>query len=333
MPIALIFEQTGGPDKLMFRDLPLPQPTGTEVRYSVEAFALNRGDLFWLSGVYYNMPELPARIGQEACGIVSAVGPEVTKFKVGDRVCSLVQEEGRYCVNGEFAVTPERFLVHCSSRMPPEEACAVWSQALTAYYPFVEMSKVQPGCTILVTAGSGTAGNGAIQMGKLLGARVLTTTRTKKKEAGLRALGAEVVIVDHGANLSARLQAETRGAGVEVVFDTVAGPMLPRYLEGLAQNGRIYIVGALSGDLDLSGPILPLVRSGASITGFSVFNNNRDAAQLERAKRFIGHAIERGELRAKIDRVMPFDKTIEAYEYLLSGRQFGKIVVRVARSD
>jgi NADPH:quinone reductase-like Zn-dependent oxidoreductase len=284
----------------------------------------------WLAGNYYNSPVLPARIGQEACGIVDAVGPGVTRFKVGDRVCSLVQEDGRNCVNGEFAVTPERFLVHWPAELPAEKACAIWSQALTAYYPFVELANVQHGDTVLVTAGSSTSGNGAIQMAKLLGARVLTTSRTMDKRDFLLRIGADSVLTtEEGVDLGQRIRDATQERGVDVVFDTIAGSMMPRYFEGLASNARILIVGALSGEFELSGPILPLIRAGASITGFSVFNHNRIDAQLARAKAFITHAIADGKLTAIVDRVFPFSESISAYRYLASGSQSGKIIVRV----
>ena len=109
----------------------------------------------------------------------------------------------------------------------------------------------------------------------------------------------------------------------------MAGALVSRYLAGLARNARVYIVGALSGDFELSVPILPLVRTGGSIMGYSVFNSNRVDEQLARAKIFIRNAISKKQLRAVIDRVMPFRETIEAYRYLASGQQRGKIVIRL----
>jgi len=332
MPIILQFDQTGGPQNLRFRDVPLPEPNAGEVRYTVEAFALNRGDLFWLADTYYNSPTLPARIGQEACGIVDSVGSGVSEFKLGDRVCSLVQEDGRYCVNGEFAVTPARYLVPWPDGLAAEHACALWSQALTSYYPFVELAKVGPKATVLVTAGSSTSGNGAIQMAKLLGARVLTTSRTLEKRDFLSQVGADVVIATETEDLADRMRRETGGRGVDVIFDTVAGSLIPRYLEGLAPNARVYLVGALDGKFDLCGSIVPLIRAGASITGFSLYNHNRIDEQLARAKAFIARAITEKRLTAVLDSIFSFSDAIKAYEYLASGRQRGKIVVRVRDS-
>lgn len=329
MAVILQFDRFGGPEVLEFRDVALPDPGPGEVRYRVEAFALNRGDLFWLADSYYNSPVLPARLGQEAYGVVDAVGPGVTGFAPGDRVCSLVQEDGRYGVNGSFAVTPARYLVHWSGGDRPEDGCAMWSQALTAYYALVELAGVGPGQTVLVTAGSSTAGNGAIQMAKLLGARVIATSRTLVKRDFLLALGADAVVATDAEDLAARVRAETGGRGADVVFDTVAGPMLARVVEALAPGARVYIVGALSNDLGLSGSILPLVRAAATITGYSIFTYNRDDAMLARAKAFIGAAIADGRLRPVIDRIFPFAEAVAAYAYLASGEQRGKIVVRV----
>lgn len=329
MAIILQFDEFGGPDVLRFRDVAPTPPGRSEVRYRVEAFALNRGDLFWLADQYYNSPALPARIGQEACGVVDAVGEGVADFSVGDRVCSLVQEDGRYCVNGEFAISPARYLVRAPDGLRPEESCALWSQALTAYYPFVELAAVRAGQTVLVTAGSSTSGNGAIQMAKLLGARVIATSRTSEKTGFLRGLGADAVITTESEDLGARLHEETGGKGVDVVFDVVAGCIMPSYLAALARGGKVFIVGALSNDLNLSGPLIPLVRAAATITGFSVFNHNRIDEHLARAKRFISDAIADRKLVPVIDRVFAFNETVDAYRYLASGAQRGKIVVVV----
>lgn len=329
MATILQFDRCGGPEVLAFREVEAPLPGPGEVRYRVEAFALNRGDLFWLQGTYFNAPVLPARIGQEAYGVVDAVGAGVAGFAVGDRVCSLPQEDGRYCVNGTFAISLARYLVHWSGIERPEDGCAMWSQALTAYYPLVELRAVGPGQTVLITAGSSTAGNGAIRMAKLLGAHVIATSRTFDKRAFLLGLGADAVIATDSEDLASRVREETGGRGADVVFDTVAGPMMPRYLDALAPGAGVFIVGALSGDLTLSGPLLPLVRAGATITGYSVFICNRDDAMLGRAKAFVSAGIADGRLRPVIDRIFSFGETVDAYRYLQSGGQRGKIVVRV----
>jgi NADPH2:quinone reductase len=297
MPVIVQFDRIGGPENLIFRDVQPREPGPKEVRYKVEAFGLNYGELLWMADRYYNSPELPARIGVEACGIVDAIGPGVTEFTVGDRVSSIPHSDGRYLVAGEWAVTPERYLARWPKEIPAEKACSLWAQAITAYYCLVELAKLGPGKTVLITAGSSTTGIGAIQMAKLLGATVVTTTRTGAKHDFLISLGADAVIATDKEDLGTVLRELSGGRGVDVIFDLVAGSMIQRYLdlEGLAHGAQVYIVGVLDG-LEMSGSVLPLIRAAATISGFSIFNHNPIDDQLQRAKTFIGNAFREGNL-------------------------------------
>jgi len=328
MPRIVQFDRIGGPENLVLREVPVPEPTATEVRYRVEAFGLNYGELLWLADTYYNSPTLPARIGVEACGIVDAVGPDVTEFTIGDRVSAIPHSDGRYLVAGEWALTPERYLARWSDRIPAEKACALWAQAITAYYCMVELAKLGPGRTVLITAGASTTGIGGIQMAKLLGATVVASTRTDAKRDFLRRLGADAVIDTDRDDLAVKLRDGTGGRGVDVVYDLVGGTMVARYLEGLAPCAQIYLVGVLDG-VQTSFNVLPLIRSAATITGFSIFNHNPIDEHLRRAKSFIGKASGEGKLNPVIDRVFPFSETVAAYQYLATGQQRGKIVVQV----
>jgi NADPH:quinone reductase-like Zn-dependent oxidoreductase len=306
-----------------------PEPGVGEVRYKVLAFGLNRADLAYMADQYYNSPAYPSRVGHDAAGIVDAVGEGVTRFKVGDHVSSIAQEDGRYLVNGEVAVTPEGYLALWPAGFDAIGACSVWSSAITAYYVFVELAKVRPGDKVLITAGSSTAGTGAIQMAKLLGAEVIATSRTRDKEPFLRSLGVDHVIASDEGNVAAEIMRFTRGQGVRVVFDMVGGKFVQAYADGLANAGAVYLVGVLDGEMVIPLPMPPLIRTGSSITGFSIFNHHRDEAQRERAKAFISAALERGDFKPVVDRIFPFSETVAAYEHMMSGSQAGKIVVRV----
>src|SRR5262249_15226946 len=140
-------------------------------------------------------------------------------------------------------------------------------------------------------------------------------------------LGADAVIDTDKEDLGKRLREITHGRGADTIFDLVAGSMVQRYLEGLAQGAQVYIVGVLGG-IETSVPLLPLIRAAGTITGFSIFNHNPIDEQLERAKRFFVNAFGEGKLNPVIDRVFPFSETIAAYQYLAKGHQRGKIVVR-----
>ncbi|MFL9888632.1 zinc-dependent alcohol dehydrogenase family protein [Paraburkholderia agricolaris] len=329
MPVVLQIDAPGTYTDLKFRDVPCPQLKNNEVLYTVAAFGLNYGELLYMANTYYNTPSYPARTGQEAAGIVRAVGPDVIKYKIGDRVTSIVQEFPDYCVNGEFAVTPEDYLMPWPDGYTAQEACSVWSSAITAYYAFVELADVQPGDNVLITAASSTSGIGAIQMAKALGARVIATSRTLEKEAFLRAQGADDVIASNGIDVGAEIMRTTADQGVRVVFDTIAGPFVGRYAGGVGGDAKIFLVGALGGELDIVCSILPLVRTGASITGYSIYNYHRRPDMFGRAKNFIQAALETKKIIPVIDRVFEFRQSLEAYAYLKAGVQRGKIVVAV----
>lgn len=329
MSRILQFSRTGGPEVIELNEVDPPELKGEEVLYRVEAFAINRGDLFWVADTYYNSPTFPARLGQEACGVVEAIGDAVTEFKVGDRVASLVQEDGGYCVDGEWAISPQRYLVPWHSRLTAEEGCAMWSQALTSYYPFVELSSLDEGDTVLITAASSTSGTGAVQMAKLCGAKVIGTSRGLDKREFLESLGVdEIVPTGYGSDLGQQLLELTDGTGVTAVFDTVLGDLPARYVDGLAADADVYLVGALSDDHTVSVPWLPMVRCAARFMGYSLYNYNRVDEMLARAKGFIGEAIADGRLRPVIDRVYPLEEVVDAYRYMLEGIQEGKIIIR-----
>lgn len=329
MPVILQFDRLGGPEALELRDVPAPEPGPGEVRYVVDAFGLNRGELLYMADTYYGSPVFPSRVGHEACGVVDAVGEGVTAFRVGDRVSSIPHDDNRYCVNGEWAITPEPVLASWPENVSAEAGCGVWAQAMCAYYALVELGRVTSRDTVLVTAGSSTSGNGAIQMAKLLGARVIATSRTHAKDDFLHGLGADAVIATDEEDLARRIDEITAGEGARVVFDTITGSFVGRYVDGLAQDALVLLVGALDDDFTVSFPTLPLVRAGASVLGYSMFKYHHDEAMRERGKRFVVDALRRGDLTPVIDSVVPFSEVRRAYARLQSGEQTGKIVVRV----
>lgn len=331
MPRIVIFEKTEDGHRLAFRDVEAPEPGPNDVRYKVHAFALNRADILYMEGRHYVETEAASRIGYEACGIVDAVGENVTQFKIGDRVTCIPYPDARYGVAGEYAITPEAFLAPWPENLSAEEACSVWMQYLTAYYPLKDVANVGPGDTVLVTAASSSAGLGAIQLGKLLGARVIATTRTAKKRDALLEARADAVVVTDEENLSERMMALTDGAGVRVVYDAIGGSFVERYADGLADDALIYVYGLLGGDTTIHIPILPMVRPGATLNAYSMINHARHPRRLFEGKLFVSLAVESGRLRPVIGRVFSFEETAEAYSYMESSEHTGKLVVRVSR--
>jgi len=323
---VLLVDNIEGRNQLVIRPLEMPEPGPGEVRYQVHAIGLNRADLLYVQGGHYTETVLPSRIGYEACGVVTAVGPGVTDYAVGDRVTALPFGDPKYSVGGEFAITPARYLAPWPTGYSAVEAAGAWMQYLTAYFPLRELAKVGRGDSVFITAASSSAGLGAIQLGKLLGAQFIAGTRSSSKREFLLQAGADHVAITDEGDLSGQILAVAKD-GVRMVYECVAGNFFYQYADALARNAEIFVYGALGGSSTIEAPILPLIRKGAIIRTYSLINHIYDMPAVARARDFIGGAMASGAIRPVIDRVFRFDDALQAYEYMSSGAQRGKIVM------
>jgi NADPH:quinone reductase-like Zn-dependent oxidoreductase len=330
MAKVMLVEEIDGRLALAIRDIEPSEPGPGEIRYRVHAIGLNRSDLMYMEGVHYAPTQLPSRVASEACGIVDAVGPGVSRFKPGDRVSSIPYIDPAYYVGGEFAISLEDYLTHWPDGVPAEEACAFWMQYVTAYFPLKVRSRLRKGMTILVIAASSSAGIGAIHLARLLGAEVIATSRTSAKADRLRAEGAHHVIATDEEVLDERILQITGGRGVDVVYDPMAGDFNSRYVEALAEGARVYIYGFLGGEPRLEYPLTPVVRRGATIQPYNANRALDDPVAREEAKLFLSLAWQAGRLRPRVDRIFPLEQAAEAYDYMRSGQQVGKIVLKTS---
>lgn len=319
----------GGPEYLQIDHLPVPQPGHGEVRFKVEAFALNRADLLFMRGQHYTLPNLPSRIGSEASGIVDAVGPGVTRFQTGDRVTSIPFHTDQYGVQGEHAIVPEDYLTPWPAGFSAVQSCSIWMQYLTAYFALVEVGQMTSADAVLIPAASSSAGLGALQLTKMFGATAIATTRTNRKKADLLAAGADAVIVTDEENTTDRIAEITDGAGVRLSFDPVGGKFTASYGEALARDAIILLYGMLANE-KTEVAMVPMVRRNAVLRPFSMFNYVGDSAQRLRGVQTVLNGVAAGALYPKIDRVFSFENFREAYNYMEGNAQTGKIVVEMA---
>ena len=327
MSKTLLFDEIGGAEILQVREMPTRQPENDEVRFSVSAMAINRADHLFINGIHYSLPQLPeSRVGSEAVGIVDAIGDSVTEFAPGDRVSSIPFHNNRYGVHGESAIVPSAYLTHSPSALTDVEATSIWMQYLTAYFPLVEIASLDSHDSVLITAASSSAGIGAIQLAKNIGANVIATTRTTAKRDQLLAIGADHVVVTDDENMRDRILDITDGHGARIVYDPVGGSFVDRYIEAIADEAIVFLYGLLSGEAT-QVPIIPMVRRAAVLRPYSMFNHVNKLDQLERGKAFVLDAIQNHQLRPVIDRVFPFDEIVDAYRYMESSKQTGKIVI------
>jgi NADPH:quinone reductase-like Zn-dependent oxidoreductase len=328
-----VFDLVDGVPDFTVKEAAIPEPGPGEIRFKVAAFALNQADLLLTQGRHYAKADLPMRLGYEGCGIVDAVGPDVKRFGIGDRVTSIPNVDGPYWTAGEYALAREGFVTAWPDDWSAAQATSLWMQYLTPYYPFAELFPVQPGDWVLITAASGGTGLGSIAIAKLLGARVIATTRSTSKVAALEAHGADVVFSTEQDDFVAEVMRVTDGKGVRLICDSLCGPYVSMLTETLADKGIMFIHGALAGDNSFTLSALNLVYRRAGLYGYSLINELRDPGAIERGTSYILDALARQALPLPIiDAVFPMNDVKAAYDRMRQGQQTGKIIVSVDSS-
>jgi NADPH2:quinone reductase len=312
-----------GPAGLRVDDLPEPAPGPGEVLLDVRAAGLNFPDVLLSHGKYQFKPPTPFIPGGEAAGLVLAVGDGVTDLAPGDRVATTM-------IHGAFAerlVVPAAVTIKLPDAVPFAVAAACMVTYGTTIHALADRADIKEGETLLVLGAAGGVGVAAIELGKLLGARVIAAARGADKLAFCRDHGADEVIDYTTEDLKERVKQLTRGDGADVVYDPVGGAYAEPALRSIAWAGRYLVVGFASGEI----PKIPLnlvLLKGCAIVGvfwgsFIVRDLTRHRANVAR----ILHAIADGRLRPHVDATLPFERAGEALARLERREVLGKLVL------
>ena len=329
MPRTIRFHRTGGPEVLQFDELDPGAPKEGEIRLRVRAIGLNRAESMFRSGAYLEQPVLPARLGYEAAGEVEAIGPGVTGFAPGDAVSTIPGfSMNLYGTYGEVAIVPAASTVKHPASLSWIEAAAIWMQYMTVYGALVDNGKLAAGQEVIVTAASSSVGLAAIQVARSLGAIPIASTRTAAKRDALLAAGAAHVIVTETEDLAAEVMQLTGGKGARMAFDPVCGPLVEPLVEALADQGILFLYGALSPE-PTPFPLFPALAKNLTLRAYTLFSITQDPQLTEAGKRFVLDGIAAGHFKPIIAKTFPFDQMVEAHRYLESNQQIGKVVVTV----
>jgi NADPH:quinone reductase-like Zn-dependent oxidoreductase len=327
----------GSLDALELREVETPRPGPGQVTVRIRACSLNHRDLNIVSGNYASVALKPGAIPlSDGAGEVAAVGADVTRWKVGDRVApifvqrwlggNLLQEYMPSALGGpsdgvlaEQVVLSQEGLVRIPSHMSFEQAATLPCAAVTAWNATLVRGQLQPGDTV-VTLGTGGVSLFAAQLSLLSGARAIATTGSDEKAERLHELGvSDVINYRTTADWGARVRELTGGRGADLVVD-VGGPgSVAQAIAAIRYGGHISVVGNLAGKATIDPATLFAKR--ASMCGIQV--GSRDMVEA------MNRAIETAKLAPVIDRVFEFEDARAAYEYLASAKHFGKVVVRV----
>lgn len=322
---ALVCKELGPAECLVIAAMPDPEPAAGEVIVDVVAAGLNFPDTLVITGNYQLRPELPFIPGGEGAGIVSAVGENVSEFKVGDQVMFT----GAIGAFAEKIVKPVGELIAMPPGMDFTTGAAFLVAYGTSYYALRQCGALQPGETLLVLGAAGGVGLAAVDIGTALGARVIAAASSEEKlDIACRA-GAAERINYRRESLKERAKTLTDGKGADVVYDPVGGTLAEDALRATAWNGRFLVVGFASGEIPRIPLNLPLLKN-CSIRG--VFYGAwaaRDPAGLAGNYRELFTMLAEGSLHPLVSRVFALEQYIDAFRMLTGRKAHGKLVFSI----
>jgi NADPH:quinone reductase-like Zn-dependent oxidoreductase len=331
----------GGPEVLQLVELPAPQPGPGEIMVEMKTVSLNHLDIWvrrGIPGVRYPLPLVP---GCDGAGLVASLGPGVEGPAVGTRValqpgvsCGRCAEclsgqdnlcrhygilgETRDGTNADSVVVPAANVMPLGPTLTFEAAAAFPLAFLTAWHMAVSRARIQPADTVLVHAGASGVGSAAIQIARLLRARVFTTVGSSQKAERVRALGADEVILYREADVAAEVRRLTAKRGVDVILDHVGQDTWEANLRSLARGGRLVVCGATSGH-EVPTNLRLLFFKNLSLLGSTMGSKSELLRVLA--------LVQQGQLRAVVDRVLPLSQVARAHELLESRSVVGKVVL------
>ncbi len=321
---AIICKEHGLPEKLeLTTEWPEPELGENDVIIDVKFAGLNFPDVLMIQGKYQFQPDMPFVPGAESAGVVSAVGDKVTRYKVGDKVISM-GASGAFC---------ERIAVHEMGAFPLpegltfEQAAGVSITYFTSYYALKQRANIQPGETLLVLGAAGGVGTTAIELGKLMGAKVIAAASSPEKLELCKQLGADEVINYSEESLKDRVKELTGGKGVDVVYDPVGGDFAEPAVRSMAWKGRYLVIGFASGPI----PQIPLnlaLLKGCSLVGvfWGRFSGEEPQENLNNITE-LWDMFTQGKLSPVVTDVFPMAQYEDAFNCLIHRKERGKVIL------
>jgi len=327
MSSAIRFTHPGPPDVLHLVRVERPEPGPHDVRIEVAAAGVNNADLLERRGHYPVPPNAPPGLGLEVAGIITALGSEVTTWKLGDRVCALVAGGGY----AEEAIAPAAQVMPIPAGLTMIEAAALPEVTCTVYSNLAMIAGLTAGQAVLIHGAGGGIGSFAIQWATAIGAQVITTAGSEMKTQAALDLGAIEAVNYRSADFVSATLAATEGRGVDAILDIVGTTYLRRNMECLAADGHLVIIGGAVGPVTFDLWELLSRRASISATLLRGRPAHQKAAIVAGVTRDVLPLVAAGEIRAVVDTVFPLAEASRAHELLESGRTVGKVVLETSR--
>lgn len=309
-------------EALDYADWPEPEAKGRNVVIEAEAIGVNFPDGLLVQGLYQMKPPVPFVPGMEIAGKVVAVGEDVTRFKVGDRVAALSML-GSYA---EKVAADEATVMKLPDGVSAADACALLCGYGTSHYALKQRGQLKPGETLCVLGAGGLTGTAAIQIGKAMGARVIGVASSEEKRAVASQAGADIVLGYD--NLKDALKDATGGKGVDVGYDPVGGDSFDALARSMAWGGRLLVIGFASGTIPKFPVNLALVK-GFSLVGvfWGDFTRREPEAYADNMKELVGWRLA-GKVVPVIEGEYPLRDAASVLQRVLGRGATGKIVLK-----
>lgn len=319
---AVLCEKLGSYKDLVVREVDDPPAPGPgEVKVAIKARGLAFGDLVRFEGNYQIKSDLPFIVGGESAGVIVEVGSAVSEFAVGDAVSC-----NAGCV--EYATVRASQLTKVPEGIDLNVAASFRSNYLTALYG-LELARIQPGETLLVHGAGGGVGLAAVDLGKLMGARVIATASSEEKLMVAAKLGADHGI-NNGGGFRDQVKALTNNLGADVIYDPVGGDVFDESMRSIAPFGRILIVGFAGGRPGLAKTNHLLVKD-ASVIGYTVgalqhHKPDRVKEMTRQLLDWLGH----GRIKPFVSHVLPMEEVVAGYQLIVDRKVIGKVILSSA---
>ncbi|WP_329292514.1 NAD(P)H-quinone oxidoreductase [Streptomyces pseudovenezuelae] len=321
---AITIPEPGGPEALVWSEVPDAVAGEGEVLVEVVAGAVNRADILQRQGFYNPPPGASPYPGLECSGRIAEIGPGVSGWSVGDEVCALLSGGGyaeKVAVPaGQLLPVPKGVDVKRAAALP-EVVCTVWSNVFM-------VAHLRPGETLLVHGGSSGIGTMAIQLAKAVGAKVAVTAGTPEKLERCAALGADILINYREQDFVEEVKKATDGAGADVVLDNMGAKYLGRNVDVLAVNGRLAIIGmqgGIKGELNIA--TLLGKRAAISATSLRARPPAEKTAIVAAVREHVWPLLDSGHIRPVVDRELPMSDAAAAHRVVEDSGHIGKVLL------
>ena len=320
---ADVCHQFGLPNSLNYQDVKVPDPKEDEVLISVKACSVNFPDTLIIQGKYQFRPQFPFSPGSDVAGIVEKVGENVKHLKIGDEVVGFIPFGGF----AEKAIVKAKDCFPKPSQMSMVNASAFLLAYGTSYHALKDRANLQKGETILILGASGGVGLTALELAKLMGAKVIAAASTQEKLDLCKQFGADEVINYTKESVKDKVKELTNGKGVDVIYDPVGGHFSELALRAIAWKGRHLVIGFANGEIPKI-PINLTLLKGASIVGvfWGAFAQKQPKESLENIKQLLTW-FAKGELKPHIDKIYSLENAPIALEDMMQRKTKGKIVI------